>query len=580
MNIGDCECGFYSCDSATGSATGLYCNAVDDSTLKDIPLGSQLRCAIDPETKYYMGSINENCVHSENVIRSIEECQTALDALGTHAQVWKDYYGPANTQTYYTKSPGGCSYTHHGDRPLDKFGNFDTRGIEGKVGERRSQSAPVCMCSTKIVERAKAELSIGELGCAISIKCKNNNGRVLNEGPSCDCGSSSCNQTTGLYCYNSITPHKCSKDVSPIQYILQTEAESWSQSEANCVLLGTSCHLVSIHNKEENKIVQNMLQHTSWIGLNDIESEGSWVYSDNTTKKYVNWKKNGPNNGGSPKKKDIPTSGEFSLEDLGGSGCNKNSFCKQCQGDCDKDSECADGLTCFQRDKSSKLVPGCMAGGSGDIGSHDYCTSYGGEDGGTMNTNGRWNDLSISTKNPSVCKCTSHLSSAIGENTGTLTEEEAVRIIESSELSTNLSIAKQIPKVKNSEDSIDTLGSVGETDNLTTTGEIFIIFGSVVVSVCCILGWCCVEADSLNEEFCCSSSSCCSQCWADIIAYWFYHCCPRWGEQHCCNRQSRCCCCHRCPDGCLFRYCPVDIAQYELQRVARQRDRRKRDTFF
>ena len=41
----------------------------------------------------------------------------------------------------------------------------------------------------------------------------------------------------------------------------------------------------------------------------------------------------------------------------------------RCEGDCDSDSDCAEGLTCFQRD-GKEAVPGCN--GEGDSGS-DYC---------------------------------------------------------------------------------------------------------------------------------------------------------------------------------------------------------------
>ena len=60
------------------------------------------------------------------------------------------------------------------------------------------------------------------------------------------------------------------------------------------------------------------------------------------------------------------------LQDLGGTA-SCIPYCKACQGDCDSDSDCADGLRCFFRDSSSTLVPGCYAGGAGDIGTHDYC---------------------------------------------------------------------------------------------------------------------------------------------------------------------------------------------------------------
>jgi len=44
----------------------------------------------------------------------------------------------------------------------------------------------------------------------------------------------------------------------------------------------------------------------------------------------------------------------------------------QCQGDCDGDSNCATGLKCFQR-SGRQAVPGCKAGGTGDVNTYDYC---------------------------------------------------------------------------------------------------------------------------------------------------------------------------------------------------------------
>jgi len=61
------------------------------------------------------------------------------------------------------------------------------------------------------------------------------------------------------------------------------------------------------------------------------------------------------------------------LVDIGSDGCTANSPCGQCEGDCDNDADCGAGLRCFLRDTSFELIPGCSAGGSGDIPTHDYC---------------------------------------------------------------------------------------------------------------------------------------------------------------------------------------------------------------
>merc|ERR1711971_1081299 len=45
----------------------------------------------------------------------------------------------------------------------------------------------------------------------------------------------------------------------------------------------------------------------------------------------------------------------------------------RCEGDCDSDSDCADGLMCYQRDGYDS-VPGCAGGGSSG---QDYCAIKG-----------------------------------------------------------------------------------------------------------------------------------------------------------------------------------------------------------
>lgn len=61
-----------------------------------------------------------------------------------------------------------------------------------------------------------------------------------------------------------------------------------------------------------------------------------------------------------------------SLQSLGEDACNANNRCESCQGDCNSDADCANGLKCFQR-SVSETVPGCAVGGAGDIIGYDYC---------------------------------------------------------------------------------------------------------------------------------------------------------------------------------------------------------------
>ena len=52
----------------------------------------------------------------------------------------------------------------------------------------------------------------------------------------------------------------------------------------------------------------------------------------------------------------------------------RNMNANECEGDCDRDADCADGI-CFQRDGYTP-VPGCAPGGRGDYSGTDYCVSY------------------------------------------------------------------------------------------------------------------------------------------------------------------------------------------------------------
>ena len=63
---------------------------------------------------------------------------------------------------------------------------------------------------------------------------------------------------------------------------------------------------------------------------------------------------------------------------LGNDPYKSGATLQQCQGDCDNDSHCAKGLLCFQR-KADEKVPGCLAGGNGDVSKADYCYEDPGE---------------------------------------------------------------------------------------------------------------------------------------------------------------------------------------------------------
>ena len=57
-----------------------------------------------------------------------------------------------------------------------------------------------------------------------------------------------------------------------------------------------------------------------------------------------------------------------------GGSCATTNKCTACEGDCDFDTDCAGGLTCFQRLDASQTVPGYGKTGYQNAGAnHDYC---------------------------------------------------------------------------------------------------------------------------------------------------------------------------------------------------------------
>ncbi|XP_065137645.1 C-type lectin domain family 4 member E-like isoform X1 [Paramisgurnus dabryanus] len=54
---------------------------------------------------------------------------------------------------------------------------------------------------------------------------------------------------------------------------------NWTQSRDHCVTLGG--HLVIINSEAEQDFLTSKVKETHWIGLNDMETEGRWVWVNN-----------------------------------------------------------------------------------------------------------------------------------------------------------------------------------------------------------------------------------------------------------------------------------------------------------
>ncbi|XP_074640218.1 lymphocyte antigen 75-like [Tubulanus polymorphus] len=75
-------------------------------------------------------------------------------------------------------------------------------------------------------------------------------------------------------------------------YKIFTTAKNWMESEKTCVKYGG--HLLTIVDSEQNEFYKTIAQNygnSVWIGFNDIEKEGDFVWSSNTDVVYTNWGK-------------------------------------------------------------------------------------------------------------------------------------------------------------------------------------------------------------------------------------------------------------------------------------------------
>lgn len=72
----------------------------------------------------------------------------------------------------------------------------------------------------------------------------------------------------------------------------------WSTAEANAIALGG--HLVTFNDGAEENWVKAIFGTGVhyWIGMNDIATEGSWVWSSGEPVTYTNWSGGEPNNAG------------------------------------------------------------------------------------------------------------------------------------------------------------------------------------------------------------------------------------------------------------------------------------------
>ena len=84
-------------------------------------------------------------------------------------------------------------------------------------------------------------------------------------------------------------------------YRLFTVTRTWHEAREVCQLYGGDLASVASKQDEEkiNQLLSAFVNHEGfWFGLNDIETEGTYVWSDGSEYFYTNWKDGEPNNSG------------------------------------------------------------------------------------------------------------------------------------------------------------------------------------------------------------------------------------------------------------------------------------------
>uniref|UniRef100_A0A4W4G5Z7 C-type lectin domain-containing protein n=1 Tax=Electrophorus electricus TaxID=8005 RepID=A0A4W4G5Z7_ELEEL len=78
-------------------------------------------------------------------------------------------------------------------------------------------------------------------------------------------------------------------------YNISPEKKTWSESRQDCRDRGAD--LVIINSREEQEFISKVISRISiWIGLTDVEKQGTWKWVDGTTLTTGYWRSGEPNN--------------------------------------------------------------------------------------------------------------------------------------------------------------------------------------------------------------------------------------------------------------------------------------------
>ena len=86
-----------------------------------------------------------------------------------------------------------------------------------------------------------------------------------------------------------------SNDGTCYSYFTNTEI-SWADARLECVTSGYD--LATVTSSEEDTLLYSLATSgtSCWIGLNDIETEGTFMWADGSSSSYRSWSSGQPNN--------------------------------------------------------------------------------------------------------------------------------------------------------------------------------------------------------------------------------------------------------------------------------------------
>ena len=77
-------------------------------------------------------------------------------------------------------------------------------------------------------------------------------------------------------------------------YGISTETMHWPACQTYCS--DRSAHMLCVRDSDQNEFIQNVSPTNAWLGYNDRNEEGTWVWQTGCSSNFTKWFPNEPNN--------------------------------------------------------------------------------------------------------------------------------------------------------------------------------------------------------------------------------------------------------------------------------------------